>query len=138
MKILFTGGGSGGHFYPIIAIAQEIKDVVKEERLLEPHLYYLSPDPYDKRMLFENNIIYRKSPAGKYRRYFSIKNFFDFFKTGWGIIKAVFQVFFIFPDVILSKGGYASFPTLLAARLFRIPLVIHESDSIPGKVNVWA
>lgn len=138
MKILFTGGGSGGHFYPIIAIAQEINEIVKEERLLEPHLYYLAPEPYDKRMLFENNIIYKKSPAGKMRRYFSILNFFDYFKTGWGIIKATFQVFFIFPDVIFSKGGYASFPTLLAARLFRIPLVIHESDSVPGRVNVWA
>lgn len=138
MKILFTGGGSGGHFYPIIAVAQEINRIVKEQHLLEPRMYFMAPDPYNKRMLFENDIIFKQSPAGKLRRYFSIKNFFDVFKTGWGIIKATFQVFFIFPDVIFSKGGYASLPTVLAAKVFRIPLIIHESDSVPGKVNKWA
>jgi len=138
MKILFTGGGTGGHFYPIIAVAQEVNKIIKEKRLIEPYMYFMAPDAYDKRMLFENNIIFKKSPAGKMRRYFSIKNFFDIFKTGWGVVKATFQVFFIFPDVIFSKGGHGSFPTVLAARLFRIPLVIHESDSVPGKVNRWA
>lgn len=138
MKILFTGGGSGGHFYPIIAVAEEINKIVKERKLLQPKLYFLSPEPFDEKLLFENNIIFKKNPAGKLRRYFSIKNFFDIFKTGFGVIKATFQVFFIFPDVIFSKGSYASFPTVLASRLFRIPLIIHESDSTPGKVNKWA
>ena len=138
MKILFTGGGTGGHFYPIIAVAQEINTIVKEQRLLEPSLYYLAPEPFDEQLLFQNNITFKKSPAGKMRRYFSLLNFFDIFKTGWGIVKATFQVFFIYPDVIFSKGGYASFPTVLAAKLFRIPIFIHESDSIPGRVNLWA
>lgn len=138
MKILFTGGGTGGHFYPIIAVAQEINTIVKDQRLLEPSLYYLAPDPFNEQLLFQNNIVFKRSPAGKLRRYFSILNFFDMFKTGWGIIKAIFQVFFIYPDVIFSKGGYASFPTVIAAKFFRIPLFIHESDSIPGRVNVWA
>ena len=65
-------------------------------------------------------------------------NFFDLFKTGWGIVKSVFVVFSIFPDVIFSKGGYGSFPVVLASKIFKIPLIIHESDSIPGKVNKWA
>jgi len=138
MKILFTGGGTGGHFYPIIAVAQEINTIVNEQKLLEPSLYYMAPDPFDEQLLFQNNIVFKKSPAGKLRRYFSILNFFDIFKTGWGIVKATFQVFFIYPDVIFSKGGYASFPTVIAAKLFRIPLFIHESDSIPGRVNLWA
>ena len=72
------------------------------------------------------------------RRYFSVQNFFDVFKTALGVVKALFQVFFIYPDVIFSKGGYASFPTVFAARLLRIPLVIHDSDSHPGAVNRWA
>lgn len=138
MKILFTGGGTGGHFYPVIAVAQEVNKVAKEQRLIDPKLYFMAPAPYDKKLLFENNIIFKKSPAGKRRAYFSIQNFFDIFKMAWGSFKAVFQVFFIFPDVIFSKGGYASFPTVLASRLFRIPLVIHESDSVPGKVNKWS
>lgn len=138
MKIVFTGGGTGGHFYPIIAVAQEVRNIVKEKRLLGPELYYIAPSKFDARALYENDIIFKKSPAGKMRRYFSIWNFFDLFKTGWGVIKTIFQIFAIYPDVVFSKGGYASFPTVLAAKFFRIPVIIHESDAVPGKVNLWA
>ena len=138
MKILFTGGGTGGHFYPIISVAQAINKAAKDERLIMPELYYMAPTPYDTRALFENNIIYRPISAGKIRRYFSILNFFDLFKTGWGIIKATFAVYKLYPDVVFGKGGYASFPVLCAARILRIPVVIHESDSKPGRVNAWA
>ncbi|MBX4192120.1 UDP-N-acetylglucosamine--N-acetylmuramyl-(pentapeptide) pyrophosphoryl-undecaprenol N-acetylglucosamine transferase [Candidatus Parcubacteria bacterium] len=138
MKILFTGGGSGGHFYPIIAVAEAINDLVRERKLLEPELYYAAPDPYNRDMLTANSIKFVPISAGKIRNYFSILNFFDYFKTGWGVIGAILRIFFIYPDVVFGKGGYASFPTLLAAKLFRIPVVIHESDAIPGKVNKWA
>jgi len=138
MKILFTGGGTGGHFYPIIAVAEEINRIAKEEKLLPPELFFVSPTPYDQRALFDNNIVYRYAPAGKIRRYFSILNFFDFFKTAFGVIKAFVTVFLIFPDVVFAKGGYASFPTLFAARVLRIPVVIHESDTSPGLVSAWA
>lgn len=138
MKILFTGGGSGGHFYPIIAIAKEIQNIVKEEHALPPKLFYMAPEPYDRQLLFENNIEFLQAPAGKLRRYFSIANFFDIFKTLAGILRAVFSVFAIYPDVIFGKGGHGSFPALVAAKLFRIPVVIHESDTTPGRVNAWA
>lgn len=138
MKIVFTGGGTGGHFYPIIAVAEEIREITKEENLIEPELFFLAPDPYDKKTLFELGIQYKKISAGKVRGYFSLMNFFDLFKTGWGIVKSVLVVFNIFPDVIFSKGGYGSFPVVLASKIFKIPLVIHESDSTPGKVNRWA
>ena len=138
MKIVFTGGGTGGHFYPIIAVAEEIKNIVKEQKLLEPKLYYIAPSPYDPRALYENNILFKKSPAGKMRRYFSFWNFFDLFKTGFGIIKSTLQIFTIYPDVVFSKGGYASFPTVFAAKILRIPVIIHESDAVPGKANLWA
>lgn len=138
MKILFTGGGTAGHFYPIIAVAEEVNRVVAEEKLLPPELYYMGPSPYDARALFENNIVYRYASAGKIRRYFSILNFFDLFKTALGILQALFSVFVIFPDVVFGKGGYASFPTLFAAKILRIPVVIHESDTSPGRVSAWA
>lgn len=138
MKILFTGGGTGGHFYPIIAVAEEIRRITEEEHLIVPKFYFLAPDPYDKEVLAENDIEFRATPAGKIRRYFSLLNFFDVFKTGAGLLKAIWQMYMIFPDVIFSKGGYASFPPLFAARIFGIPVVIHESDSVPGKVNLWA
>ena len=138
MKILFTGGGTGGHFYPIIAVAEEVNAIASEKKLLVPKLYFISPNPFDSDLLFKNNIIFKKSPAGKIRTYFSILNFFDLFKTAWGSIKTAFQIFFIYPDVIFCKGCYGSFPTVLASRLFKIPLVVHESDTVPGRVNVWA
>lgn len=129
---------SGGHFYPIIAVAEAINDAVRERKLLEPELYYAAPDPYDRQMLVANDIKFVPAAAGKMRRYFSILNFFDYFKTGWGVIRAILRIFFLYPDVVFGKGGYASFPTLLAARLFRIPVIIHESDAEPGRVNRWA
>jgi len=138
MRILFTGGGSGGHFYPIISVAQEINRVSRENRLLSPELFFMSPEPYNAGVLFDNNITFKKNYAGKMRRYFSILNFFDIFKTGWGVLQSLWGVYMIYPDVVFGKGGYASFPALLAARILRIPIVIHESDSVPGKVNKWA
>lgn len=138
MKILLTGGGSGGHFYPLIAVAQEIKNIIYEKKLIEAKIYYMSDDPYDLNMLSSNNISFIKIRAGKIRRYFSIKNFFDPLKTLWGIVIAIWRVFIIYPDVVFSKGGYASLPALWAARLFRIPVFIHESDSHPGRANLWA
>lgn len=138
MKILFTGGGSGGHFYPIIAIADAIKDIQKEEKLLGVQMFYMAPDPYDKGLLFEKEIKFIPNTAGKVRRYFSILNFFDFFKTIWGTLTAIWRVFTIYPDVVVGKGGYGSFPALFAARILKIPVIIHESDTVPGRVNKWA
>ena len=138
MRILLTGGGTGGHFYPIIAVAEEINNLVKEKRLLAPELYYMSPTIYNEGLLFERGIKYKKTSAGKLRRYFSILNFFDLFKTGWGCLKALWSVYRLYPDVVFGKGGYASFPVLFAAKVLRIPVVIHESDSEPGRVNAWA
>lgn len=138
MKIVLTGGGSGGHFYPLMAVAERLRAIAREEHLLEPDLYYLAPEEYDKDMLFEQNITYQHVNAGKIREYSSIKNFFDFFKTAIGIMKALVKLFFIFPDVVFSKGGYASGPVLFAARILGIPVIIHESDSVPSKGGAWA
>lgn len=142
MKIVFTGGGTGGHFYPIISVAEEIHAIIDEEKLLEPELYYIGPSVLDYDALAEQNIEWRRSAAGKVRRYLSLNNVFDFFKTGIGVVQATFQLFFLYPDVVFSKGGYASFPTTVAARLLNIPVIIHESDAHPGLANVvsakWA
>jgi len=138
MKIVFTGGGSGGHFYPIIAVAERVNQIVDRENILRVKLYYISDSPYDKEMLFENGLSYEEVNTGKMRTYFSIQNFFDIFKTFFGVINAIFKLFSIYPDVVFGKGGYASFPTIFAARILGIPVVIHESDSAPGRVNNWA
>ena len=138
MKIVFTGGGTGGHFYPIIAVVQKVNQIIDHENILGAKLYYVSDSPYDKEMLVENGLLYEEVVTGKIRTYFSLKNFSDLFKIFFGVINATFKMFSIYPDVVFGKGGYGSFPTILAARILHIPVVIHESDSAPGRVNKWA
>ena len=60
MKIVFTGGGTGGHFYPIIAVAQKVNQIIDNESILGVKMYYISNSPYDKEMLFENGLIYHR------------------------------------------------------------------------------
>lgn len=138
MKILFCGGGSGGHFYPSIAIAEALNTRSRAEQILRPELYYMAPSPYDEQALFANNITYVYNGAGKLRRYFSLLNVIDAFKTVWAIFTALFRVYKIYPDVVVGKGAYASFPVLVAAKILNIPVIIHESDNKPGRVNAWA
>ncbi len=138
MKILFTGGGSGGHFYPIIAIAEEVRLIAKKERLIAPQLFFMAPEAYNSSLLFENEITFLPNLAGKLRRYASIKNVFDVVKTIFGVLKALVLVYRLFPDVVVGKGGFGSFPALFAARFWRIPVIIHESDTVPGRTNLWA
>ncbi len=130
MKIGFVGGGTGGHFYPLMAVAHELN---KSEK--QPELYYFGPSSYDKTDLERYNIKYIYCPAGKLRKYFSIQNFLDIFRNFFGVFIAVWKLYVIYPDVIFSKGGYTSVPILAAAKFLRIPVVIHESDSIPGRAN---
>ena len=138
MKILFTGGGSGGHFFPIIAVAEALNRIVAAEKLLPPKLYYMSDEPYDERALFEQGITYLPTNAGRIRRYFSLMNVVDAVKTALGVMRATLRLFSLYPDVVFGKGAYPSFPALFAARLLGIPVIIHESDSEPGRVNRWA
>jgi UDP-N-acetylglucosamine--N-acetylmuramyl-(pentapeptide) pyrophosphoryl-undecaprenol N-acetylglucosamine transferase len=138
MKILFTGGGTGGHFYPIIAVVEAMRERIKERKIIPPQLYYMAPGKYNPRVLFDNELEFVSIPAGKMRRYFSLLNITDVFKTIYGCISALMSMYSIYPDVVFGKGGYASFPALFAAKLLRIPVIIHESDSAPGRVNAWA
>ncbi|MEK7585472.1 MAG: UDP-N-acetylglucosamine--N-acetylmuramyl-(pentapeptide) pyrophosphoryl-undecaprenol N-acetylglucosamine transferase [Patescibacteria group bacterium] len=138
MKIAFTGGGTGGHFFPIIAVAEEVNKLVEERKLVNIKLYYLSSEPYDERALFENKIEFVRIHSGKWRRYFSLLNFIDLFRIAFGTIGAFIKLYFIFPDVIFSKGGYLSVPVVLAARVLGIPVFAHESDSLPGRATLLA
>ena len=133
MRIAFVGGGTGGHFYPLIATAEAIRATAGTVDLI-----YIGPTSYDEAELKANNIRHVYCPSGKVRRYFSLRNILDAFKTLTGIFVAFYQLFIWYPDVIFSKGGYTSVPVLLVARFYRIPVVIHESDSKPGRANLLA
>jgi len=138
MRIVFVGSGTGGHFYPLIAIAEAVraKDQAQGD---SSDLYFLGPDPYNQSALDNLGMKFVSVPAGKSRvGYGAILNFFDYFKTSWGTIVAFFKLLFIYPDVIMSKGGYTSVPVVVAGWLLRIPIMIHESDAVPGRANLLA
>lgn len=138
MRILFTGGGTGGHFFPIIAVAREIKRLAEEKRILDIQLYYIGPDDFAGQELKDEEILSFAVWSGKIRRYVSWKNALDTVKLSVGILHALWKLFVIMPDVIFSKGGYGAIPTLTAGRIFRIPIIIHDSDAIPGMVTQWS
>ena len=138
MRILFTGGGSGGHFFPIIAVVRELKRIAEEDQILDLEFFYMGPDWFGADILETEDVIPIKVGTGKWRRYVTILNVFDMIRAAFGILHAVVRMFFIMPDVVFSKGGYGALPAAVASALFGIPLIIHESDSVPGKVNLWA
>jgi len=135
MKVVFTGGGSGGHFYPILAISQELYKLLEKEGFFDIKMYYISDEPYNKELLEKNHLIFKQNKTGKLRLYFSPRNIFDIFLTFVATIRAFFQLFKIYPDVVFSKGAYPSFPVVTAARFLGIPIIIHESDTVPGRAN---
>ncbi|MCI5050837.1 MAG: UDP-N-acetylglucosamine--N-acetylmuramyl-(pentapeptide) pyrophosphoryl-undecaprenol N-acetylglucosamine transferase [Candidatus Pacebacteria bacterium] len=132
MKIVLTGGGTGGHFYPLIAVAEEMINIIDNQNIADARIYYLSDKPYDKKALYQNGINFKKITAGK------LKGIDGYLKIMIGIFEAILTLFSIYPDAVFSKGGYSAFPTVFAAKLLGIPVIVHESDSVPGKVNKWA
>lgn len=138
MKIFLAGGGTGGHFYPLMAVVDALGAIAEQEKIAKMDLVFISESPYDSNLLLQKGVRFKKIYAGKIRRYFSLLNIVDIFKTLFGLLNALWSIYLDFPDVIFSKGGYASFPTVFAARIFGIPLIIHESDTIPGIINKWS
>jgi UDP-N-acetylglucosamine--N-acetylmuramyl-(pentapeptide) pyrophosphoryl-undecaprenol N-acetylglucosamine transferase len=130
IRILLVGGGTGGHFYPIVSIAEALNTTPER-----PRLYYAGPEPYDPDALARESITFVRIWAGKTRRYRSLLNFFDAFKTFFGLIGALMKLFVIYPDLVISKGGYTSVPVVLAAAFLRIPIIVHESDAVIGRAN---
>ncbi|MBI2056234.1 MAG: UDP-N-acetylglucosamine--N-acetylmuramyl-(pentapeptide) pyrophosphoryl-undecaprenol N-acetylglucosamine transferase [Candidatus Sungbacteria bacterium] len=138
MRILFTGGGTGGHFFPLLAVIRELKQAAEEQQILDIELFYMGPKtPYETLLLDEGVGIFHVT-SGKVRRYFSLLNIVDIFRLFLGTAKAFWKMFFLVPDVVFSKGGYAALPAVIAAIIFRIPLVIHESDAVPGMVTKFS
>ena len=138
MKIVMTGGGSGGHFTPLLAVSREIRRIADEEKIVSLSILYLADQPFDREALRADDIQFIKISSGKMRRYFSIWNVLDIYKTCIALVKSFWIMYREFPDVVFSKGGFVSFPVLVAARFYGIPVIIHESDSVPGRVNAWA
>jgi UDP-N-acetylglucosamine--N-acetylmuramyl-(pentapeptide) pyrophosphoryl-undecaprenol N-acetylglucosamine transferase len=138
MKIVFTGGGTGGHIFPIIAIARELRRIAANEKL---EIYYLGPkDEFGEVLLSQEGIKVKNILAGKIRRYFNFssifQNIFDIvFKIPLGIFQSFGWLLFKNPDLIFSKGGFGSFPVVFSGWILGIPIFLHESDISPGLAN---
>ncbi len=128
-KILLTGGGTAGHVTPNIALLPHLKKAGFE-------VFYIgSYSGMEKELIEAQNIPYYGISSGKLRRYFDPKNFSDPFKVLKGFGQAIRLIHKLKPDIVFSKGGFVSVPVVLAAKMCRIPAIIHESDITPGLAN---
>ena len=135
MRILLTGGGTGGHIFPLVAVTRELKKLAKEKGVLTMEIFYVGPDDFGREILEKEGVEIKPILAGKLRRYVSGKTFFDVLKLPVSLVQALWLVWKIMPDAIFSKGGYGGVSAALAGRLYFVPILIHESDSIPGLAN---
>lgn len=128
-KIILTGGGTAGHVTPNIALIPKLKELGYDIQ------YIGTKDGIERRLIEAENIKYHIISSGKLRRYFDWKNFSDPFK----VIKGIFDAKSILkkekPNIIFSKGGFVSVPVVLAAKMRKIPVIIHEADMTPGLAN---
>lgn len=133
-RIALAGGGTGGHIYPLVSVVDYLKEKYLQQDSLE--FLYLGPvGQLEKEIIGGRNIPQKSVLCGKMRRYFSFHNFVDAMKVPIGVIQALWHLFWFMPDVLYAKGGYASVPVVMAARVLRIPVLIHESDAFPGLAN---
>jgi len=132
-RILFTGGGTAGHVIVNIAL---IPTFQAEGWEID---YIGSQAGIEKRLIGEGtDVPYYPIATGKLRRYLSIENIKDPFKVLKGMMQAWRIIGKRKPAVIFSKGGFVSVPVVLAAKLRRVPTIIHESDYTPGLANKLA
>jgi len=131
MKIVLAGGGTGGHIMPLISVAKKIR-----EKFPDTEFIFMGPKgKLEEELMSKEGIRTENVAVGKMRRYFSFSNFSDFFRVIFGIFHSLWYLLVHMPDAIFSKGGYAAFPVVVAGWIYRIPILIHESDSVPGMTN---
>lgn len=125
--IVITGGGTGGHVFPALAVAEELA------RSWDGRMVWIgSPKGVEKDIVARWGMEFHGIPTGKLRRYISLENLIDLFKTLGGVLKSISLLKKLKPLLVFSKGGFVSVPPVLAARLLKIPVVSHESDYDPG------
>lgn len=142
---MLTGGGSGGHITPLIAVATELKRQLPDAKVV---LVGQRGDPFGARLSSDDHFdeSYFIS-AGKFRRYHNnglrwlidVKTFLlnarDFFKFIIGIVQSWRLLRKVKPDAIFIKGGFVGVPVGLAAAALKVPYLTHDSDALPGLAN---
>ena len=141
--VFFTGGGTAGHIYPGLAVADELKSLASSNNL-DIKIGWIGCSKGMDKKIVETAIGPDSKPtawkfygisSGKLRRYFSLKNFSDLFRIAGGFFSAWHILRREKPAVLFSKGGFVSVPPCLAAHLLHIPVYTHECDFTLGLAN---
>lgn len=146
MRVVLTGGGTGGHLTPLIAVAVTLRERARQGQIPvidgeEPGLELIAVGVItdgDRRAFDAAGVPAIHVPSGKIRRYLSGAHltFFDLLvRLPLGMLIALWKMFVLMPDVVFSKGGYGSVPVSVAAWVYRIPVLLHETDLVPGIAN---
>lgn len=134
-NIIFSGGGTGGSVTPLLAVASEL---MKEEKNMN-YLFFGTKNGPEKEIIksasLKKNFQYISLPAGKWRRYFSLKNFFDIFIIIYAFFLSIVYLNKYKPKAIFSAGSFVSVPLVWAAYFHKIPVLIHQQDLRPGLAN---
>ncbi|MDO8574310.1 MAG: UDP-N-acetylglucosamine--N-acetylmuramyl-(pentapeptide) pyrophosphoryl-undecaprenol N-acetylglucosamine transferase [bacterium] len=134
-RVLMTGGGSGGHIYPLVSVITELQILASQEEVNLEIRYLGVVGPYEG-LLRENGVKVQKVLSSKFRRYFSLANIIDGPKFIISFFQALWKMFWSMPDVLFTKGGPGALAVVFVARFYRIPIIVHESDTIPGMSNL--
>jgi UDP-N-acetylglucosamine--N-acetylmuramyl-(pentapeptide) pyrophosphoryl-undecaprenol N-acetylglucosamine transferase len=125
--IAFTGGGTGGHIYPGLAVALSL------QKLFSCRIFWIGSNRgMDRSIVEEAGLEFFGIPSGKLRRYFSFRNLSDVIRVGAGFFAARRILKKERPALLFSKGGFVSVPPCAAAASLNIPVFTHESDFSPG------
>lgn len=133
--IVFSGGGTGGSVSPLLAVAEDLPALAGKNGG-EIESYWLgTKDGIEKKMIGGLAIKYQGISGGKLRRYFSWKNFRDFFLIAAGFFQSLSFFRRVKPDIFLTAGSFVSVPAAWAAWLSRVPVLVHQQDVRPGLAN---
>ncbi|UQS83792.1 undecaprenyldiphospho-muramoylpentapeptide beta-N-acetylglucosaminyltransferase [Bombilactobacillus thymidiniphilus] len=131
MRIIVSGGGTGGHIYPAMALIKRMQ----ERKLIDEVLYVGTAQGLEKKIVHAANIPFAELNIKGFKRSLSLKNF----KTLALFVRSVYQAKKIIrdfkPDVVLGTGGYVSSAIVYAAHRCKVPTVIHEQNSVAGLTN---
>ena len=129
MKIVLTGGGTGGHIYPNIALLPKLREH------FDKIIYIGEAFGMEENIAREHNLKFHGITCVKFVRSFKLDNLLIPVKLMKSIKKAKALLIREQPDVIFSKGGYVSLPVVIAGNRLGIPVVLHESDLTMGLAN---
>ncbi|ACB84887.1 undecaprenyldiphospho-muramoylpentapeptide beta-N-acetylglucosaminyltransferase [Natranaerobius thermophilus] len=131
MKVLVTGGGTGGHIYPALAVINELK----ERNQIVDILYVGTSKGMEQEIIPNRGIDFAAITVRGLQRKINLEQVYflrDFLK---GLYQSYRLIKNFTPDVVIGTGGYVCGPVLMAASLMKIPTVLHEQNVIPGITN---